>query len=161
MPGDVVLRPIGVVRTPFHGQAGTPIQPSFAEGARGTVVVEEPFAGALADLDGFTHVWLLVHLDRAGPWRPRVVPFRDTRERGLFATRAPSHPNPIGLSVVRLVSVRGREVVVDGVDLLDGTPLLDIKPYAPEFDSIPSAGSGWLGTTAERRDRADGRFSGA
>ncbi len=155
---DITFRAIGVVRTQFREPAGTPIQPAFSEGARATIVVDDAYAEALSDLDGFSHVWLLVHLDRAGPWRARVVPFRDTVERGLFSTRAPSRPNPIGLSLVKLVAVRGAELEIEGVDLVDGTPLLDIKPYVPRFDVAPEATSGWLGESAVDRDRADDRF---
>lgn len=154
----MVLRVIGRVYTPFTEGAGTPIQPAYAQDAEGTAVVDEPFATALDDLDGFERIWLLFWMDRVVPFRPRVVPYRDTRERGLFATRSPSRPNPIGLSVVRLVRREGRVLHVAGVDILNGTPLLDVKPYVPEFDAFPSSKAGWLDACGADRRVADGRF---
>jgi tRNA-Thr(GGU) m(6)t(6)A37 methyltransferase TsaA len=97
-------------------------------------------------------------MDRVVPFRPRVVPYRDTRERGLFATRSPCRPNPIGLSVVRLVRREGHLLHVAGVDILNGTPLLDVKPYVPEFDAFPSSKAGWLDALGADRRTADGRF---
>ncbi len=126
----------------------------------GEVIVDEELEPALADLEGFERIWLICHFDRVGPFRPRVVPYRDTREHGLFATRAPSRPNPIGLSLVRLLG-RDRNVLrVQGLDILDGTPLLDIKPYVPEFDARVPSKAGWLDETTEERRVADGRFHG-
>ena len=152
------LRAIGVIRTPFQQAAGTPIQPTFAEGVEGEVVIDEQFEEALADIDGFERIWLVYWMDRAGPYRPRVVPYRDTRERGLFATRSPCRPNPIGLSVVRLLRRQGRTLHVADVDILDRTPLLDIKPYVPDFDALRPSRGGWLDGSAEDRRRADERF---
>ena len=159
MTDSISLEPIGVVRTPFTQQAGTPIQPRFAEGAAGTVEVFEPYAEALADVGGFERIWLLVLLDRARAWQPTVVPYLDTVRRGLFATRAPSRPNPIGLSVVEVVSVDGNRIEVRGVDLLDGTPLLDVKPYVPKFDAFPDSRAGWLDALEGKKRTADGRFA--
>ena len=154
----IVNRFIGVIRSPHAASAGTPIQPTYAEEVEGEVHVDADLEPALADLEGFERIWLVYWCDRAGPFRPRVVPYRDTREHGLFATRSPSRPNPIGLSVVRLLG-RDRNVLrVRGVDILDGTPLLDIKPYVPEFDAHPAAKAGWLDDRREDRRRADGRF---
>ncbi len=154
------IEPIGVIRTPFARQDGTPIQPAAARGARGTVELRPEFSAALQDLDGFSHIWLLYWFDRAAPYRPLVVPYLDDRERGLFATRAPCRPNPLGMSVVRLLHIRGCTLEVADVDILDGTPLLDIKPYAPRFDCLPEARAGWLDRSAAQTDRADGRFAG-
>jgi len=156
---EIVFRPIGVIHTPHRQQAGTPIQPACAEGVRGTVTVLDAYVDALADLGGFERIWLLYHLDRAAPWKARVVPYRDVVERGLFATRAPSRPNAIGLSVVRLLRVNGNTLEVEGVAVLDGTPLLDIKPYAPEFDAYPGSRAGWLDEAATENASADDRFS--
>lgn len=155
---DLLCRPIGVIRTHFTGAAGTPIQPAFARGARGKVVVDAPYASALADLVGFERVWLIYWLDRAGPFESRVVPYRDTRAHGLFATRAPCRPSPIGLSVVRLVRRTGAVLHVADVDVLDGTPLLDIKPYVAAFDAYPGARAGWLEACDGARETADARF---
>jgi tRNA-Thr(GGU) m(6)t(6)A37 methyltransferase TsaA len=124
------------------------------------VIVEAEYVAALSDLEGFSHVVLLCHLHRARPWRPLVVPYLDTAERGLFATRAPSRPNPIGLSVVRLLEVTGDRLEVENVDLLDGTPVLDIKPYVPEFDSPVEIRLGWLEEARRRSTRSDDRFAG-
>jgi tRNA (adenine37-N6)-methyltransferase len=154
---EIVLRPIGVIHTPHGEQAGTPIQPAYAQGVRGTVTLLDEYADALADLSGFERIWLLYQFDRAGAWKPRVVPYRDVVERGLFATRAPTRPNPIGMSVVRLLSVESNVLEVEGVDMLDGTPLLDLKPYVPEFDAHPESRAGWLDGGA-LRTQADGRF---
>ncbi len=154
----ITLAPIGVVRSPHLSAKGTPIQPAYAEESDGSVVVDEEFEAALDDLEGFDRVWLIYWLDRAGPFKPRVVPYRDTREHGLFATRSPSRPNPIGLSVVRLLSREGNVLKVRGIDILDETPLLDIKPYVPEFDAHPSSTAGWLDERREDRKLADGRF---
>lgn len=152
------LKPIGVIRTPFGEPAGAPIQPSKARGARGTVQLMEEYREGLRDLDGFERVWLIYWFHRAGEQRLLVTPFLDTRERGLFATRAPSRPNPIGISAVRLVRVQGCTLEVADVDILDGTPLLDIKPYVAEFDSFSVKRSGWLGRSPVRRRLADARF---
>ncbi len=169
-PGDVIRRrvvimtfqvsPIGIIHSPFTEANGTPIQPVFATDAQGTVEVFEPFAEGLADLDGFDRIWLLYWCHRANEPTMRVVPYRDTRERGLFATRAPSRPNPIGLSCVRLLRVEGNVLHVTGLDVLDGTPLLDIKPYVPSFDSFPGNREGWLGESSTGRIIADERFHG-
>lgn len=152
------LRPIGVVRTPFRESAGTPVQPRMADGARGTVEISEEYVEGLADLDGFDRIWLICWFDRAREPRLRVTPYLDDNERGLFATRAPSRPNPIGISSVRLLGIEGNTLEVADVDLLDGTPLLDLKPYSPRFDCFPEARSGWLDASGQKAGRADDRF---
>jgi tRNA-Thr(GGU) m(6)t(6)A37 methyltransferase TsaA len=152
------LRAIGIIRSPFIEAPGTPIQPAFARGAEGQVIVDEPFAPALDDLEGFGRVWLIYWMDRAAAFKPRVVPYRDTRERGLFATRSPCRPNPIGMSAVRLVRREGRVLQIAEVDVLDGTPLLDLKPYVPEFDAFPRSKAGWFETCGVDRTVADRRF---
>ncbi len=152
------LRAIGTIRSPYRRAAGTPIQPAFARGAKGTVVLDDAYADALDDIEGFERLWLVYWLDRADPFRPRILPYRDHREHGLFATRAPCRPNPIGLSVVRLAGRKGARLQVLDVDVLDGTPLLDVKPYIPRYDAHPDSRAGWLEDTPSRRTRADGRF---
>lgn len=157
----VEYSPIGVVHSPFLEREGTPIQPSRSNGASGTVDVFPEFVEGLSDLDGFSHIILLCHLHRSTGWRLKVVPFLDTEPRGLFATRAPCRPNPIGLSVVNLLAVEGHVLVIENVDLLDGTPVLDIKPYVGEFDDRTNVRTGWLEAARVRRKRrADDRFSG-
>lgn len=156
----IVYRPIGVVHSPFRDVEGVPIQPAAAEGVCGTVEVYEEFAEGLKDLEGFSHIILLYHFHRAGEARLRVVPFLDSEERGVFATRAPSRPNAIGLSVVRLRGIEGNVLHVENVDIVDGTPLLDIKPYVKEFDHHEVQREGWLAGLANAvvGKRSDGRF---
>jgi len=137
---------------------GTPIQPAYALGVEGQVIVDEPFALALDDIEGFERIWLIYWMDRVSVFKPRVVPYRDTREHGLFATRSPCRPNAIGMSAVRLVCREGSILHVVDVDVLDDTPLIDIKPYVPEFDAHPSAKAGWFDTAGEDRKVADNRF---
>ncbi|MCB9631883.1 MAG: tRNA (N6-threonylcarbamoyladenosine(37)-N6)-methyltransferase TrmO [Sandaracinus sp.] len=137
---------IGVARTPFVDKAEAPRQARAAEGVEGRI---ELFAGrgfedALTDLEGWGAIWVIFWMDRATGWRPKVTPPRSRTKRGLFATRAPHRPNPIGLSAVRLERVEGLVVHVRDLDLLDGTPVLDLKPYVPWADAIPDARTGWL-----------------
>ena len=152
------LQPIGLIRTPFLTAAGTPIQPLYGADTQAVVEVEEAFAEALADIEDFERIWLLYHLDRSKPYQARVVPYRDTREHGLFATRSPNRPNPLGMSVVRLLKREGRRLHISDVDILDGTPLLDIKPYVPQFDAWPDARAGWFDEARVDRKLADERF---
>lgn len=154
----ISLRVIGRIRTPFVAAPGTPIQSAYAEGSEGSVVVDDVFAEALDDLEGFDRVWLVYWMDRVSSFKPHVVPYRDTRARGLFATRSPCRPNPIGMSVVRLLGRDGGRLRVADVDILDDTPLLDIKPYVPEFDAHPSAKAGWFDECGVDRRIADARF---
>lgn len=157
----IELRSIGIIHTPFKKLAGTPIQPAGAAGVKGTVEVFEDYHAGLKDLDGFSHIILLYHFHQSEGFNLEVVPFMDTRSRGLFATRAPKRPNPIGLSVVRLDRIENCVLHVQNVDMLDGTPLLDIKPYVPEFDSTADVRTGWLEEarkTVGNRE-ADSRFT--
>jgi tRNA-Thr(GGU) m(6)t(6)A37 methyltransferase TsaA len=155
----IVYRPIGIVRSPFSEAEGMPIQPSRARGTRGTVELKPEYAEGLQDLDGFSHAVLVCHLHRSRGFALKVVPFLDDTPRGVFATRAPRRPNPIGLSVVRLVSVEGSRITFEGVDLIDGTPVLDIKPYVPEFDERAEIRLGWLEEARRREVVSDGRFA--
>ena len=159
--GTFQATPIGIVHSPYTEPAGTPIQGAFAPEVEGTIEIFEEFSEGLADLDGFSHIWLLYQFHRSSGYRLRVVPFMDDSERGLFATRAPRRPNPIGLSLLRLLKVEGCVLHVAELDILDGAPVLDIKPYSPVFDARPDARSGWIDDIdpEERRRRADDRFS--
>jgi tRNA-Thr(GGU) m(6)t(6)A37 methyltransferase TsaA len=141
---NIQYQPIGIIHSPFDDIAGIPIQPTGASGVRGTVEVFPEFSAGLKDLEGFSHVILLYHFHRVQGTKLIVVPFMDDVPRGVFATRAPKRPNPIGLSIVRLVSVERNVLHVENVDILDGTPLLDIKPYVPEFDQRAAERVGWL-----------------
>lgn len=155
---NIEYEPIGIVHSPFKEPEGAPIQPSRAKGAAGTVEVFPEYAEGLCDLDGFSHIILLCHLHRTGSYRLKVVPFLDTQLRGLFATRAPSRPNPIGLSVVELVEIDGNTLAVRNVDFLEGTPVLDIKPYVGEFDDRANSRMGWLESARRSTNVADDRF---
>jgi len=160
-PVSIEFTPIGIIRSPFTDLAGMPIQPAAAAGVRGAVEVFEEFRAGLKDLDGFSHIILLYHFHRSVGFALEVVPFLDCRPRGVFATRAPRRPNPIGLSVVRLARIEDGVLRVENVDILDGTPLLDIKPYVPEIDEGGGGVRfGWL--ERARKDlserRSDDRF---
>jgi tRNA-Thr(GGU) m(6)t(6)A37 methyltransferase TsaA len=158
---SLVLSPIGVIRTPFERPEGTPIQPSRAAGARGTVEVLPEFADGLADLDGFSHIIVLYAFHASEGFTLRVIPFLDVQPRGVFATRAPRRPNPIGVSVLELRGIHGSILEVANVDIIDGTPLLDIKPYVPQFDCGSNVRIGWLTGKShiEGAGLADDRFT--
>lgn len=151
-------RVIGVIRTPFAEAAGTPIQAVYGSGLEGQVLLEASYAAALDDIEGFERLWLIYWMDRANDYKPRVIPYRDTKEHGLFATRSPGRPNPIGMSVVRLHRREGACLYIRDMDILDGTPLLDIKPYVPGFDCHPGSRAGWFDETTVDRRVADDRF---
>lgn len=156
----ISYKPIGTIHSPFQGIEKVPIQPAAASGVRGNVEMFAEFAAGLQDLDGFSHIILLYHFHRVTQARLTVVPFLDDQPRGVFATRAPSRPNPIGLSIVRLLGIEGNVLCVENVDIVDGTPLLDIKPYVPAFDHNEVERTGWLEAAAERvrEKRSDDRF---
>ena len=157
---DVIFRPIGVIRSPFKDPKGGPIQPSGAFGIRGKAVLDESYAPGLLDLDGFSHVIVLYHFHLSQGYSLEVKPFLDDKIHGVFATRAPRRPNPIGLSVMRLIAVRGNELELEDVDVVDGTPLLDVKPCVPEFDFRDVERVGWLSEKARNAEnmKADERF---
>jgi tRNA-Thr(GGU) m(6)t(6)A37 methyltransferase TsaA len=157
---EITFRPIGVIRTPFTKNEGTPIQPPGGRDVRGTIELNPAFVEGLADLQGFSHIILLYHFHHAAETSLKVVPFLDTEPRGVFATRAPNRPNPLGLSVVRLVKIEGNRITISDVDILDGTPLLDIKPYIPDFDSRGTCRIGWIKGKSNQADskKADNRF---
>jgi tRNA-Thr(GGU) m(6)t(6)A37 methyltransferase TsaA len=154
------MRPIGTIHTPFAELTGMPIQPAGAIGVAGTVDILEEYQAGLQDLDGFSHIVLLYVFHRSEGFKLQVTPFMDTEPRGLFATRAPKRPNPIGLSVVELDRIENGILHIRNVDMLDGSPLLDVKPYVPEFDSQTNVRTGWLEharkTVANRK--SDNRF---
>lgn len=137
------LQPIGLIRSPHHQPAGTPVQSAFAADSIGTAEIFPAFAAGLKDLAGFERLWLITWLHRASAPQLEVVPYLDTVPHGLFATRAPCRPNPLGLSSVRLLRIEGLVLHLAGLDLLDGTPLLDLKPYVPAFDAFAATRIGW------------------
>jgi len=140
----IEIEPIGYCVSPFETVECVPIQPLAAQGIRGTLVVFDAYAEGLKDLDGFSHIIVLYQFHRVKTPALRVVPFMDTMEHGIFATRSPKRPNRIGLSTLKLLAVHGNEIEVEGVDLLNQTPIIDIKPYFPKFDTILDARGGWL-----------------
>jgi tRNA (adenine37-N6)-methyltransferase len=136
--------PIGIIHSPFTRPEGMPIQPRGADGIRGTIELFDEYTEGLDDLAGFSRIILVYVFDRSKGYTLRVTPFLDTVERGLFATRAPRRPVPVGISAVRLLRIFGNTLEVADLDICDNTPLLDIKPYVSRFDSFPNEKSGWL-----------------
>jgi len=157
---ETSFSPIGIIHSPFHDLAGMPIQPSSEASAPGTIELQPEYSPGLKDLEGFSHIILIYHLHQSHRKDLSVVPFLDSEPRGVFATRAPNRPNSIGLSVVKLIRVEKNIRHVENLDILDGTPLLDIKPYIPEFDSPQKYRLGWLEKvrTRVRTTRSDERF---
>jgi tRNA-Thr(GGU) m(6)t(6)A37 methyltransferase TsaA len=157
---DFTFKPIGVICSPYKKLEGMPIQPSGAIGVQGKIEVLPEYADGLADLDGFSHIILLYVFDKVSQIMLSVKPFLDSAPRGVFATRAPTRPNPIGLSIVKLLRVKGNTLYIENVDVLHGTPLLDIKPYVPGFDHYPQARIGWLEKSKQKitETKANDRF---
>jgi tRNA-Thr(GGU) m(6)t(6)A37 methyltransferase TsaA len=156
----ITFEPIGVIHTPFPEPVGVPLQSYGAAGIEGQIELLPEYEEGLADIDGFSHLILIYHLHRATGFDLTVTPFLDTEPHGIFATRSPRRPNGIGMSVVRLLRVEGPTVYIEGVDMVDDTPLLDIKPYVPQFDSRGTDKIGWLTGKVEKAAtaRADRRF---
>jgi len=140
------LRPIGVVHSPFKERVDAPRQPTAARGVEGTIEIfpGRNFEQALEDIESFNFIWVLFWFHLNTTWKPKVSPPRCGLRRGVFATRSPYRPNPIGLSVVELRKVDGLILSVQSLDILDGSPVLDLKPYVPYVDSLPDANNGWL-----------------
>ena len=157
---EIRYKPIGIIHSPFKQPRGTPIQPAGARDIEGTVEIAPEYVDGLKDIEGFSHIILIYHFHLSKGYSLAVKPYMDDQSRGLFATRAPSRPNPIGISMVRLVRVDGNILLIRDVDIVDGTPLLDIKPYVPEFDTPEVEKTGWLEETVNKLSRAkdDGRF---
>jgi len=153
---DNRLTAIGLIRTPFKKKQEAPIQGAFVPDARGTVTVHPKYSAGLKDIETFSHLYLLYQFDRSGPVRLVRPTFLDDTAHGIFASRHPARPNGIGLTIVALLARRGNSLVVTGVDMLDRTPLLDIKPYVPRFDRQKNATNGWV-ATARRRKKPPGR----
>jgi tRNA (adenine37-N6)-methyltransferase len=155
----IIYRPIGVIHSEHTVAEKTPIQPVYARGCKGQVKVFEEFTGGLSDLEGFSHIYLLYHFHQAPPAKLLVKPFLQDVERGIFSTRAPCRPNAIGLSIVRLLGRERNILYVEDIDILDGTPLLDIKPYIAKFDLHDVEKNGWQDevdeVTAHKRGRRD------
>ena len=157
---DLSISPIGSIRTPFKTLEGMPIQPTGAEQFNGQVVLDPRYEEGLADIEGFSHLFLIYLFHQSKGFRLKVKPFLDDQQRGLFATRAPRRPNAIGLSIVTLTRREKNVLHVGHIDVVDGTPLLDIKPYVPTFDAPAATSIGWLEGKVERSRwlRSDERF---
>lgn len=147
---NMILKPIGIIHSPFTTKDEAPIQGAFRPSARGSVEVFEEYEQGLKDIEGFSHIFLIYAFDRAGELQLVRPTFLDDEPHGVFASRHPSRPNSIGLTVVRLIERQGSRLEVGGIDVLDGTPLLDLKPYIPRFDCYPSASEGWTAGKNER-----------
>jgi len=158
---EITYKSIGIVHSPFKKPKGTPIQPRAARGIEGTVEIFPEYEKGLKDIEGFSHIILICHFHLSKTFSLEIKPYMEDKLHGLFATRAPSRPNPIGLSVVRLVKVKGYKLYIKDIDIVDGTPLLDIKPYIPEFGSEDIIKKGWLENNIGRLpdSKDDGRFT--
>ncbi len=147
---EIVYRPIGIIHTPFKGQESVPVQPVFGKDIEGRVEVFEEYSDGLQDIDGFSHIILIYHLHKSKGFNLKVKPHWSDQLHGVFTTRSPRRPNPIGISVVELIEVKGNTLIIRGIDILDETPLLDIKPYIPEFDSFNVKKIGWFQKEIEK-----------
>ena len=157
---EIKYKPIGFIHSPFKEPEGTPIQPIAGQGIEGTVEVFQEYLEGLKDLDGFSHIILIYHLHLSTEFSLKVIPFMDDQSHGVFSTRAPKRPNPIGISVVQLVKMAGNILHIKDLDILEGTPLLDIKPYVPEIDMREVQKKGWLEKNVSKIStlKDDGRF---
>ena len=159
---NIELESIGTIHTEFKEIEGMPIQPTGAKGAKGTIVIKDKYVDGLKDLDGFSHIHLIYLLHKVERYKLEVKPFMDTKTHGVFATRSPKRPNRIGMSVVKVNKVEGNTVFIENVDILDETPLLDIKPYVPQLceDTIDELKIGWFETNHQKAksQKSDDRF---
>jgi tRNA-Thr(GGU) m(6)t(6)A37 methyltransferase TsaA len=156
----MTIEPIGTIATPFTALEQMPIQPKGAADVEGRLILDPEYAEGLKDLEGFSHVYVIYHFHEATRTELTVTPFMDTRQRGVFATRSPLRPSHIGMSVTRVVAITDNIVTVKGIDVLDGTPLIDIKPYIPQFDSVENVRTGWMTKDAQsvKTATSDNRF---
>jgi tRNA (adenine37-N6)-methyltransferase len=154
------IRPIGTIHSPFTSIEDMPIQPKGAKGIEGYVLMDREYMDGLKDMEGFSHIYLLYSFHEAKRTELLVTPFMDSKTRGVFSTRSPLRPNHIGISIVTLKKVEENKITVDGIDVLDGTPLLDIKPYIEKFDGVTNSTSGWMQASEEDvgKKRSDDRF---
>jgi tRNA-Thr(GGU) m(6)t(6)A37 methyltransferase TsaA len=160
---NITLHPIGIIRTPHQEMVGTPIQPVAAEGVLGHIELLPEYVPGLKDLAGFSHITLVYFFHKIKGYELEVVPFMDTEKRGIFACKAPKRPNALGLSTVKLLRIEGNILHVEQVDMLDNTPLLDIKPFYPKYDNRENVKIGWLEnlqSLPENAYFADDRFRG-
>jgi len=158
--GKITYNPIGIIHSPFKDIKGMPIQPAGAKGIAGTIEIKPEYVNGLQDIEGFSHIILIYHFHLSKGFSLKVKPFLDENLRGVFATRAPRRPNSIGISVVKLVRVEDTILHIEDIDIVDGTPLLDIKPYVPEFEAWEGVQTGWLSKKIKKvhEVKADERF---
>jgi len=158
---EIRYKQIGLIHSPYKEPNGTPIQPTAAKGVEGNVEMFSEYVEGLKDIDGFSHIILIYHFHLSKKSSLQVKPYVDDNRHGIFATRAPSRPNPIGMSIVRLTEVEGNTLHIQDVDIVDETPLLDIKPYVPKFDVRKVKKIGWLEKNVRKLPTAkdDGRFA--
>jgi tRNA-Thr(GGU) m(6)t(6)A37 methyltransferase TsaA len=156
----ITFDPIGTIYTPFKTKKGMPIQSKGAMGIKGQIILNENLVAGLADLDGFSHIILIYYFHESAGFELKIIPFLDETKRGVFSTRAPSRPNSIGISVVRLLNIEKNILNIENVDMIDGTPLLDIKPYIPDFDIHEIDKCGWLENKSDKLNeiKSDSRF---
>jgi len=156
----ITFSPIGVINSPFDEPVNMPIQSASANGVAGTLKSYDEFVPGLKDIEEFSHIILLYAFHRSDGYKLQVRPFLEDVVHGVFAVRAPKRPNPIGFSIVKLIKKEKNVLFIENVDVLNGTPLLDIKPYVPEFDCLTEASSGWVGNHREKitNKKSDGRF---
>jgi tRNA-Thr(GGU) m(6)t(6)A37 methyltransferase TsaA len=159
---NVIYHPIGIIHSPYKEIEGMPIQPCAATGVGGSVEIEHEYVHGLKDIDEFSHIILLYHFHISKGYSLEIIPFLDDHPKGVFATRAPKRPNPIGLSIVKLIKVEDNILHIEDVDILDNTPLLDIKPYISDFDALDKTESGWYSKAkyTVRNRKSDLRFNG-
>jgi len=158
---EIIINPIGIIHTPHTDIKNMPIQPIAAEGIRGYIKVEPEYVAGLKDLEGFSHITLLYRFHKINGYDLEVIPFMDTVPHGIFATRSPKRPNAIGTSTVKIISVEGDTIHIEQADMLDGSPLIDIKPFYPRYDNRMDVKIGWLEKNRDmplEKLRSDERF---
>lgn len=157
---EIIYKPIGIIHSPFKNPEGTPIQPIAAKDIEGIIEIYPEYSEGLQDLDGFSHIILLFHCHFSNKLFLKVKPYMDDIQHGVFATRAPSRPNSIGFSIVNLIKIEKNLLYIKEIDIVDGTPLLDIKPYVQKFDYRENSKTGWLEKNINKLSKAkdDGRF---
>ncbi|NMB98656.1 MAG: tRNA (N6-threonylcarbamoyladenosine(37)-N6)-methyltransferase TrmO [Thermoanaerobaculaceae bacterium] len=153
---EIILKPIGIIRSPNTDPSKTPIQPIYAEGIKGYAEIYPEFEEGLKDIEGFSHIFLIFYFHKTSQEKLKVIPYLESVERGVFATRSPSHPNKIGISLVELLKIEGSVLHLNRVDILDGTHLLDIKPYISRFDKVENSRNGWQDKIDEEKAKTLG-----
>lgn len=149
----IEYEPIGFVRSPYKNLKEIPNQPHYAKDITGQVEIFPEYEPGLKDLDGFSHLILVCHFHMSSEFRLQVVPSGETEIRGLFSTRSPNRPNPVGISIVRLKKIEKNILLISDLDILDGTPVIDLKPYVREFEKLSDVRNGWNDVMKKRRKR--------